>query len=53
MIVVGFVEPIATRHIQEHSLGEATRIGRRSRIREFVLGAQDGLLVPGCARALR
>src|SRR5581483_166537 len=35
-----------TRHIQEHSLGEATRIGRLSRVREFVLGAQDGLLVP-------
>src|SRR3984893_1051441 len=36
----------ATRHIQEHSLGEAARISRLSRIREFVLGAQDGLLVP-------
>ncbi len=36
----------ATRHIQEHSVGEAARIGRLSRIREFVLGAQDGLLVP-------
>lgn len=36
----------ATRHIQEHSLGEAARIGRLSRIREFVLGTQDGLLVP-------
>ena len=36
----------ATRHIVEHSLGEAARIGRLSRIREFVLGAQDGLLVP-------
>ena len=36
----------AERHIQEHSLGEAARIGRLSRIREFVLGAQDGLLVP-------
>jgi VIT1/CCC1 family predicted Fe2+/Mn2+ transporter len=35
-----------TRHIVEHSLGEAARIGRLSRIREFVLGAQDGLLVP-------
>jgi VIT1/CCC1 family predicted Fe2+/Mn2+ transporter len=34
------------RHITEHSLGEAARIGRLSRIREFVLGAQDGLLVP-------
>ena len=48
----------ATRHIQEHSLGEAARIGRLSRIREFVLGAQDGLLVPlgvvtGMARAPR
>ena len=36
----------AEQHIQEHSLGEAARIGRLSRIREFVLGAQDGLLVP-------
>ena len=36
----------AARHIQEHSLGEAARIGRLSRIREFVLGTQDGLLVP-------
>ena len=33
-------------HIQEHSLGEAARIGKLSRIREVVLGAQDGLLVP-------
>ena len=36
----------AERHIVEHSLGEAARIGRLSRIREFVLGTQDGLLVP-------
>jgi len=36
----------AERHIAEHSLGEAARIGRLSRVREFVLGAQDGLLVP-------
>jgi VIT1/CCC1 family predicted Fe2+/Mn2+ transporter len=36
----------AERHIANHSLGEAARIGRLSRIREFVLGAQDGLLVP-------
>jgi len=36
----------SARHINEHSLGEAARIGRLSRIREFVLGAQDGLLVP-------
>jgi vacuolar iron transporter family protein len=36
----------AERHIVEHSLGEAERIRRLSRIREFVLGAQDGLLVP-------
>ena len=36
----------AARHIREHSLGEAARIGKLSRIREFVLGAQDGLLVP-------
>jgi VIT1/CCC1 family predicted Fe2+/Mn2+ transporter len=36
----------AERHIVDHSVGEAARIGRLSRIREFVLGAQDGLLVP-------
>ena len=36
----------ADRHIAEHALGEAARISRLSRIREFVLGAQDGLLVP-------
>jgi predicted membrane protein (TIGR00267 family) len=36
----------AERHIAEHALGEAARIARLSRIREFVLGAQDGLLVP-------
>jgi VIT1/CCC1 family predicted Fe2+/Mn2+ transporter len=36
----------AERHIVEHSIGEAARIGKLSRIREFVLGAQDGLLVP-------
>src|SRR5580765_7873435 len=36
----------AEQHIREHSLGEAARIARLSRIREFVLGAQDGLLVP-------
>ena len=33
-------------HIHEHALGEAARIEKLSRIREFVLGAQDGLLVP-------
>lgn len=37
---------IARRHIEEHALGEAKRIERLSRVREFVLGAQDGLLVP-------
>jgi vacuolar iron transporter family protein len=36
----------AEQHITEHALGEAERISRLSRIREFVLGAQDGLLVP-------
>jgi VIT1/CCC1 family predicted Fe2+/Mn2+ transporter len=36
----------ARAHIREHALGEARRIERLSRIREFVLGAQDGLLVP-------
>ena len=36
----------AGRHIEEHARGEAERISRLSRIREFVLGFQDGLLVP-------
>jgi VIT1/CCC1 family predicted Fe2+/Mn2+ transporter len=36
----------ARAHIRDHALGEAARIERLSRIREFVLGAQDGLLVP-------
>ena len=36
----------AARHIDEHARGEAERISRLSRIREFVLGFQDGLLVP-------
>lgn len=36
----------AEQHILEHALGEAERIRGLSRIREFVLGAQDGLLVP-------
>ncbi len=33
-------------HIHDHALGEAERIAKMSRVREFVLGAQDGLLVP-------
>jgi vacuolar iron transporter family protein len=36
----------ARAHIEEHARGEAERIARLSRIREFVLGFQDGLLVP-------
>jgi VIT1/CCC1 family predicted Fe2+/Mn2+ transporter len=36
----------ARTHIEEHARSEAARIERLSRIREFVLGAQDGLLVP-------
>ncbi len=36
----------ARQHIREHARGEAARIERLSRVREFVLGAQDGLLVP-------
>ena len=36
----------AEAHIRDHALGEAERIEKLSRIREFVLGAQDGLLVP-------
>lgn len=37
---------LAQQHITDHALGEAARIERLSRVREFVLGAQDGLLVP-------
>jgi len=33
-------------HIPEHIYGEKARIGKLSQIRELVLGAQDGLLVP-------
>jgi vacuolar iron transporter family protein len=33
-------------HSADRVIGEASRIARLSRIREFVLGAQDGLLVP-------
>ena len=36
----------AQQHITDHALGEAARIEKLSRVREFVLGAQDGLLVP-------
>ncbi len=36
----------AEAHIREHARGESARIDRLSRVREFVLGAQDGLLVP-------
>jgi vacuolar iron transporter family protein len=36
----------AREHIEAHARGEAARIERLSRVREFVLGAQDGLLVP-------
>jgi vacuolar iron transporter family protein len=36
----------AERHIRDHVEGERARIERVSRIRELVLGAQDGLLVP-------
>jgi VIT1/CCC1 family predicted Fe2+/Mn2+ transporter len=36
----------AAAHIESHARGEAERIDRLSRVREFVLGAQDGLLVP-------
>ena len=33
-------------HNKEDVFGEKGRIGKLSRIREFVFGAQDGLLVP-------
>lgn len=36
----------ARQHIRDHARKEAARIERLSRVREFVLGAQDGLLVP-------
>jgi vacuolar iron transporter family protein len=36
----------ASRHIREHVEGERARVERISRIRELVLGIQDGLLVP-------
>lgn len=36
----------ARAHIRDHARTEAARIERLSRVREFVLGAQDGLLVP-------
>jgi vacuolar iron transporter family protein len=36
----------ANQHIRDHARKEAARIERLSRVREFVLGAQDGLLVP-------
>jgi vacuolar iron transporter family protein len=36
----------ATEHVTSHVRGEQARIERLSRIRELVLGAQDGLLVP-------
>src|SRR5689334_18202691 len=42
----GEVRDEARRHIEEHALGEAARIERLSRVRELVLGFQDGLLVP-------
>lgn len=36
----------AQAHIEEHTLAEVERIERLSRVRELVLGFQDGLLVP-------
>ncbi len=36
----------AQQHIRDHVEGERARVERVSRIRELVLGAQDGLLVP-------
>lgn len=40
------IRDIAEAHIDDHVELEAERIGRLSRIRELVLGFQDGLLVP-------
>ena len=45
-VITADARVIAEAHIDDHALGEAARIERLSRIREFVLGAQDGLLVP-------
>src|SRR5579864_8459753 len=36
----------AEEHIRDHVEGERARVERVSRIRELVLGFQDGLLVP-------
>jgi len=36
----------AREHIRDHALKEAARIQRLARVREVVLGVQDGLLVP-------
>lgn len=38
--------PVSLDALREHVVGERGRIARLSRIREFVLGFQDGLLVP-------
>jgi VIT1/CCC1 family predicted Fe2+/Mn2+ transporter len=39
-------DPSSSDMLREHVLGERHRVARLSRIREFVLGFQDGLLVP-------
>jgi vacuolar iron transporter family protein len=44
--VADSVREEAQQHIREHVEGERARVERVSRIREVVLGAQDGLLVP-------
>lgn len=44
--VTDAVRDEAREHIRDHALGEAARIDRLSRVREVVLGVQDGLLVP-------
>lgn len=44
--ISGQLRDEAREHIRDHARKEAARIERLSRVREFVLGAQDGLLVP-------
>jgi VIT1/CCC1 family predicted Fe2+/Mn2+ transporter len=44
--VTDAVRDAAREHIRDHARTEAARIERLSRVREVVLGVQDGLLVP-------
>jgi len=44
--LLGAEREAVQQHIRDHVLGERDRVARVSRIRELVLGVQDGLLVP-------